>query len=272
MNIFNDKIKDKMPKIGMRSINTFIATLLAIMVSNILGFDYPFYAAWTAFLCVQSSIVGSSEMAVKRSMGTVIGGIFSLIYLLLMPQHVYAIPFGILGIIYLCNLLEKSDLIAIACVVFLVISFRDNTVQDFSAVTHVVNRMSETFIGIIVAIIVNYYIKPPNPFEKLQSLNDEIIEFINRNIDDGGNFNRVKNLEKYRLKMHEFRSVIQFYHKEINSKRHDLDIKYYMRHLTLFRNVYSHIFILNSMKEEENVDIQQYHIERLISIKKELVK
>lgn len=272
MNIFNKEIKTKLPKIGMRSIKTFIATLLAIMVSNILGFDYPFYAAWTAFLCIQSSIIGSSEIAVKRSMGTIIGGIFSLGYLLLMPEHIYAIPFGILGIIYLCNLLEKSDLIAIACVVFLVISFRENTVQDFNAVTHVINRMLETFIGIIIAIIVNYYIKPPNPFEKLRALNDEMIEFINRNIDDEGNFKRVKNLEQYRLKMHEFRSVIQFYHKEINTKRHNLDIKYYIRHLTLFRNVYSHIFILNSMKVGINVDIRQYHIEKLINIKKELLK
>ncbi|PAB59060.1 FUSC family protein [Anaeromicrobium sediminis] len=264
--------KFKLPKIGMRSIKTFIATILAMVVSNVLGFEAPFYATWTAFLCIQSSIIGSSEMAIKRGIGTVIGGVFSLIYLLFMPENIYAIPFGIVGIIYLCNFLEKSDLISIACVVFLVISFRVNVVQNFDPTTHVIHRLLETFIGIIIAMIVNYHIKPPNPFEKLTGLNEELIDFIKDNIYDNGEFKRIKNLERFRLKMHEFRTVIQFYHKEINSERHNLDIKLYMEHLTLFRSVYSHIFILNSIKEGMNEDIEQYHIRKLIGIKNKLLK
>lgn len=271
MNIINKKLS-KIPKIGMRSIKTVIATLLAIMVSNVLGFDTPFYATWTAFLCIQSSLIESSEMAVKRSIGTLIGGIFSLIYLVFMPEDIYILPFGMLAIIYFCNLIEKSELINIACVVFLVISFRVNTVQNFDSATYVVNRIFQTFIGIAIAILVNYYIKPPNPFGKLIELNDEMLEFLNKGVKEGTPFKRVKNLEEYRLKIDEFRGLVQFYHKEINSEKHDLDIKYYMRHLTLFRSAYSHIYILNSIKEGKNIDIRQYHIESLLDIKESLLK
>ncbi len=270
MKILDNKIKA--PKIGMRSIKTVIATFIAVVVSGILGFESPFYATWTAFLCIQTSIIETSEMAKKRSIGTIIGSVFSLVYLVFIPENIYIIPLGILAIIYLCNLLEKSELITIACVVFLVISFRVNAVQDFDSVTYVINRVIETFIGIAIAIIVNYYIKPPNPFEKLKSLDNELIEFLNNNVVEGESFKKVRNLEDYRVKMHELRSLIQFYHEEVNSKKHQVDIKYYMKHLTLFRKAYSHIFILNSIKKGVNLEIQKYHIENLVSIKEELLK
>ncbi|WP_243183491.1 FUSC family protein [Anaerosolibacter carboniphilus] len=256
----------------MRSIKTLIGIFLAILISNILKFDSPLYATLAVFFCMQSSIIESSEMAIKRSLGTTIGGIFSLIYLLLMPENIYMIPFGILGIIYLCNLIDKRDMISTAGVVFLIISFRINAGKNFDTVAYVIDRLLATFVGIIIAIFVNYYIKPPNPFEKLNELNIEMIEFINKNVSEEENFRKAKNLEEYRLKIHEFRNIIEFYHKEINSKRHNLDIKYYMRHLTLFRTAYSHIFILNAKKEDMSIDIKQYHIENLMNIKEELNK
>lgn len=272
MNTINKKIIFNTPKIGMRSVKTVIATLVAIILSNLLGFDSPFYATWTAFLCIQSSLIESSEMAKKRSIGTLIGGGFALAYLVFMPENMYIIPIGLLIIIYLCNSLGKSELINISCVVFLVISFRVNTVQDFDSATYVANRVFETFVGIAIAILVNYYIKPPNPFEKLEALNKEMMKFLDRNIQEGRSFQKVRNLEDFRLNIHEFRSLIQFYHKEINTEKHDVDIKYYMRHLTLFRSAYSHIYILNSIRPGKNVDIQQYHIESLLNIKGELLK
>jgi uncharacterized membrane protein YgaE (UPF0421/DUF939 family) len=187
-----------------------------------------------------------------------------------MPENIYMIPLGILGIIYLCILIDKRDMIPIAGAVFLVISFGVNAGKNFDTIAYVIDRVLATCVGIVIAIVVNYYIKPPNPFEKLNELNDVMIEFIKKNINEEGHFRKVKDLEEYRLNIHEFRNIIEFYHKEINSKRHNVDIKYYMRHLTLFRTAYSHIFILNSKKADMNVDIQKYHIENLRNIKEEL--
>ena len=141
-----------------------------------------------------------------------------------------------------------------------------------STVKYVIDRVWETFIGILIAILVNYYIKPPKPYEKIRALNDSMTEFINKNVIDEEHFKRVNNLEEYRLKIHEFTGLIQFYYKEAYRKKYEFDIAYYVRHLTLFKTAYSHIFILNSLKEGMNVDIQLYHIKNLISIKEELMK
>ena len=131
MKIFNKEILNKIPKIGMRSIKTAIATLLAIIISNILNFESPFYASLSAFMCIQGSIIETSQMAIKRGMGTLAGGVFSLIYLMFMPHNIYLIPLGILFIIYLYNILDKNNLISISCVIFLAISINVNTVKDF---------------------------------------------------------------------------------------------------------------------------------------------
>ena len=270
--MFKDIVAMKLPKIGMRSIKTFIAVLLAIIISNILGFESPFYVTLTVFFCMQTSIIESSEVAVQRSLGTLIGGIVSLIYLLLVPGNMYMIPFGVLGIIYLFNLIDKRDMIPIAGVVFLVLSFGVDPGKSFDIVAYVIDRVLATCVGIVIAIVVNYYIKPPNPFKKLNELNVEMIEFIQKNVNEEEDFRKVKNLEEYRIKIHEFRNIIEFYHKEINSKRHNVDIKHYMRHLSLFKTAYSHMFILNARKADMSIDIQKYHIENLRNIKEELGK
>ena len=265
-------ILKKLPKIGMRTIKTVIATMTAIVLSNLLGFESPFYATLTAFFCLQSSIVESSEVAVKRSIGTIIGGVFSLVYLVFMPENVYVVPLGILAIIYLCNLFERSELIAMACVVFLAISFRVNTGEDLNTVHYVINRVMETIVGIVIAIVVNYYIKPPNPCKKLSSLNDSLMEFINKNVSDEGNVGKVLNLEEYRTTIHEFTNLLQLYHREVSNKKYELDIEIYIKRLSLFKGAYSHIFILSSINEDKYKEIREYHVRSLAKIKEKLTK
>lgn len=261
----------KVPKVGMRSIKTVIATFLSIIISNALGFESPFFATLSAFLCIQGSILESSQMAVNRSIGTIIGGVFSLIYVLFLPSNIYLIPLGLLVIIYLYNLFDKSDMITISCVVFLAMSFNTNIGQEFNPVTYVIDRVGETTIGILIAVIINYYIKPPSCMNKLKLLNEAMTEFVKINFDNEENILKVEDIDKYRSDIHEFDSLVQNYYKEVNVKKYDFSIKYYEKQLLLFKSAYSHIFILNS---EEGIDanLQKYHMGKLSAIREELTK
>jgi len=253
----------KIPRIGMRSIKTVIATFIAIIASNVLGFETPFYATWTAFLCIQASIVESSKMGVKRSIGTLIGGVFALVYLVFVPYNIYMIPLGIFVIIYLCNLIDRKDLISISSVVFLVISFRVNTIDTFEPVAYVITRFIETFVGIVIAFLVNYYIKPPNPFIKLGELNKDMIEIIKMS-----EINTIEKIDGFREGLEEFRGLIDLYEKEINKDK--IDIDYYKRQLTYFQLAYSHMLLLNSSKEKMNENTIQYHLTSLMDIRRKL--
>jgi len=173
----------------------------------------------------------------------------------------------------LCNSFDKSEIIGVAGALFLVMSFDVSTLENFNVVNYVIDRTVSTFIGIAIAMTINYYIKPPNPFDKLQVLNLELTEFISYNIDEQGDFDISLDLEKYRLKMHEFKALIEFYHQEVSNYRYKLDINYYANNLVLFRVIYSHIFIiLNSVNGELSSDIKKYHAKDLAMIRKEIVK
>ena len=263
-------LKNKLPKLGMRSIKTFIATLLAILISNILRFESPFFTTLSAFMCIQGSIVETSETAIKRGIGTLVGGVFSLVYLVFMPNNIYLIPLGLFVIIYLCNLLDKTNLISPASVVFLAISSKVNTTENFDPKTYVISRVWETFIGILIAIIINNFIAPPNPFKKLRILDNEMSEFINENtiVKESINLN---NLEQFNSKIHEFSSLIKVYIKEKNNhKKYNLNMEYYNRKMDLYKHAYNHFSILATMTKETDEKISNYHISMLKTIKDEL--
>ncbi len=262
--------KFKIPKLGMRSFKTFLSVFAALGISNLLGLD-SFQATWTAFLCMQGSLIETTDMARVRGIGTLIGSFFSFIYLLLAPDILYIIPIGVLLIIYVGNVFSKTEYIKTASLVFLVISFRIVDVNNFQPADYVLNRTLETFIGIGSALIINYYIKPPNPFVKLNTLDEELKSFLENNLVIKDEYIVVRTLEGYRLKMDEFRNLIQFYHKEINSKKHNVDIKKYMNHLDLYRKAYSHIFVLMHTKKGMNESVKDYHIDSINEIKNKLL-
>ena len=258
-------------KIGMRTIKTVIAIAISILISLALGFDSPFIASLTAFLCLQSTIVDTSEMAFKRGGGTIVGGIFSLLYLTVFPNHLIFIPIGVLAIIYVCNLFDRNDFISMAGVIFLVISFNVNKgVNDFNPYSYVFFRTIETFIGIIVAVGINTYIKPPNPFLKLESLSDEMMALIETHVSDTGEITKLKNVEDFRLKIHDYRNLIQLFHKHHHQERYQVDIAFYMSQMVLFRTVYSHFYLLNPLKSTELDKALAYHKDQLARLKSEL--
>ncbi|MDW7668136.1 MAG: aromatic acid exporter family protein [Bacillota bacterium] len=262
--------KIKIPKLGMRSFKTFLSVFASLLISNLFGLD-SFQATWTAFLCMQGSLIETTDMARVRGVGTLIGSFFSFIYLLLAPDILYIIPIGVLIIIYVGNILNKTEYIKTASLVFLVISFRIVDVNNFQPADYVLNRTLETFIGLGSALIINYYIKPPNPFVKLNTLDKELKTFLEDNLMIKDDYIVVRTLEGYRLKMDEFRNLIQFYHKEINSKKHNVDIKKYMNHLDLYRKAYSHMFVLMHTKNGMSESVKDYHIESINEIKNKLL-
>jgi|GEM_PF-139602 len=246
-------------KIGMRTVKTVIAIALAMVMGNLLRIESPFIMALTAFFCLQSTIVESSEMAVKRGGGTLVGGAFSLFFLGFFPTHPFFIPLGILLIIVFCNGIGRNDFIPMAGVVFLVISFKLYAPIAFEPVQYVISRVSETFIGIGIAIIVNRFIKPPNPYAKLEEVCEELIALIDAHITHRGELLKIRNIEAFRLKLHDYRQLLQLCHKEKMRKKYNVDLEYYVQQMQRFRSAYSHFYIINDLNSEDKEAILAYH-------------
>lgn len=157
--------KRKFPKIGARNFKTALSILLCMIILPLLGFDSPFYACIAAVICLTDSYESSIKTGLNRMIGTIIGGCFGMLATIILSKY----SDGILKIaiififtiltIYVCTILNKPGSVSIACIVLLANLLLN---RDYSNYLYTFSRIIETFIGVVIAVVVNAYILPKN--------------------------------------------------------------------------------------------------------------
>ena len=180
----NETIYDKsgnklhFPHVGQRITKTTVAVFICLIVYYLRGYrgsEMPTEACITAIMCMQPYVRDSRDYAINRFMGTMIGAVWGLLFLLLLlvfpsmasvPPLLYArMAIGVLLSLYTAVLFRKSDAASLAAVVFLcvVIAFPD--IED--PLHQAALRFFDVFVGMAVAIVVNVFRLPR---EKKRSL------------------------------------------------------------------------------------------------------
>ena len=144
-----------MPKIGLRTLKTGFSVFLCVALFHLLNRPYPFYAAIAAVICMKVSISTSFTMGKSRMMGTLIGGTTGLIFSLFTHDNSFFCGIGIILVIYLCNFFHQKSSAAIACIVFTAIM---TILKGVPSTVYAINRIIDTFIGIIISIIINKFV------------------------------------------------------------------------------------------------------------------
>ena len=156
-----------MPKIGMRIIKSAIVVFICFSIYFVRGEGMPFYSAIAGILCMQQYLSNSLKAAGNRTIGTIIGGTFGMVILLVertfipegMPMLQYfLISLSIIPLIYVTILIEKQAVSYIACVVFLSVTVTHGV--DVSPFLFAINRVLDTLIGIFVSLGVNSFQLP----------------------------------------------------------------------------------------------------------------
>jgi len=158
-------------KIGMRTIKTSIAVTVSIVLANVLELNSPFFAGIAALITMQGSVIDSFRLGRDRILGTVLGASIGLIGSLILPGNPILIGIGTIIIIYISLLLEWKKPISIAGVVFISIMLN---LEDSGQLLYSLNRIFDTFVGIMVAVLVNYFIYPPNSKDKIYKTSLEL--------------------------------------------------------------------------------------------------
>ena len=149
-------------RVGGRTIKTVAAVFLCFLVDTARNSNTAFYAAIAAILCIQRTPKDSWRVALNREIATISGGVWGMAVLLI-EKNIYSIPCEILR--YLClsvlliPLINFSVLIKqekgtfLMCVVFLCITVTHG--NDESPLAFGLNRITDTTVGIIIALILN---------------------------------------------------------------------------------------------------------------------
>lgn len=157
----------KPPKIyiGMRIWKTFIAAFICAMAGYITNSE-PFYSMIAAILCMQSNTEQSIRKGTSRLIGTLIGGIFAVMILLLIDftslrpfsaLYYIIISFCVVPLIYTNVLFKQDSSSYITCVVFLCIVLPHY--NDGNHYLFALSRMLETAFGVVVSVFINKTIK-----------------------------------------------------------------------------------------------------------------
>ena len=158
-------MKKTLPGIGMRIIKSAIAVAICYLI-NLLrcGRGMVFYSQLAALWCIQMYRSNTKNNALQRTVGTCVGAVYGLIYLLFYPVTIKyaahaewaeaaAVSVFIIPVLYTTVLLKKKQAAYFSCVVFL--SIVVNHIGDVNPYLFVWNRFLDTMIGIAVGIAVN---------------------------------------------------------------------------------------------------------------------
>lgn len=153
----------KLPKPGLRNTKTALSVFLCIILFEFIGRPNPLFACSATIICMKETVHYSYQKGVDRLIGTLLGGIVGLAFLLIKNQlkllYIEAIVagLGIFTVIYLCNLFNKRSVSIISSIVVLAIVIG---VREKAPLLYAVDRMVDTSIGIIIALLVNKYVYP----------------------------------------------------------------------------------------------------------------
>ncbi len=147
-------------KIGMRNVKTALSVGVCLLFFQMLGIGDGLQASITAVICMKSSLQNSIQTGTERVIGTAIGAALGVLTVLAMREAPYWISsvtviFGVMLIIYLCNILKVQASIIISIVVFLIILIGK---EDMPPVFYGLIRLAETIFGIATAYIINRFI------------------------------------------------------------------------------------------------------------------
>lgn len=166
-----------MKKIGMRNFKTTFSIFICLLLFKTINRDNSFFACIAAVICMQDTVVNSMEKGIARVIGTIIGGLAGALVLYFGNSYfndnilIFVIPLGIMALIHICVTINMKQSTVICCVVYLSVMITKN--HDNGYLLYTINRIIDTSIGILIAVLVNKYIKLPESFspENISQIN-----------------------------------------------------------------------------------------------------
>lgn len=198
--------------VGMRTIKTAIAVVLAVYLSQIIGSNYPIFMVIAAIVAMNRTITGSFQSAKDLMIGNAFGASMGLLFALFFPEtRAILMGVGIILIIHFCNRLKISNAIPLSCIVFSSICLNMGTSDPM---IYSINRLVDTFIGLIIAIIINVVFKPYNNLPKIRKKIRLIQKCFEPFIDERVLHNRIPELDVLQEDFKELDDEILMYENE----------------------------------------------------------
>ncbi len=223
-----------------------IAIFICVFLDKIGLTESAFYSSLAVVMTFQNSVYASFKAGENRMKGTILGAAVGLIFSLIGQSSAILTGIGVSIVIILCNHLNWRKSINIACIVFLAIMVNIEKI-GITPLRYSLQRVEETFLGIILALAVNYLIFPEryewgiythvrSTFRKMRDLA----------IDKYQGKSLVK-LSEVKSDIDSLEDLLKEYQREKRVKKAILNTEKVNYILKVLKRIYFHLDIVNGM-------------------------
>lgn len=245
-----------MTKIGMRTIKTGVGVTLCALLGPFLV-QNPTSSAVACLISMQDTVSGSLSIGLSRIQGTIFGGIIGFLVLSMFPGNPFFCGVGVIFIIYICNLLKINKSTSISCITFLTIQM--GFLDSSPAIIYSFNRILDTCVGVIIAIIINFALARPNYLKTLylgfEKIEEDINNYLKYKVLDEEN---VFNLEDFVKDMNELELLYTKLIGEIGYHRENINIDNVEYIMKLCREVNFHIQSIELLQKKLYLNQKSY--------------
>ncbi len=222
-------------KIGMRTIKTGLAIVVSLYIAQFLNLKNPTFVGIAALVSMQSTVNESWIAGKNRMLGTFVGAVIGLALSYLLPNNFIFLGLGIILVIYIHNILKWNKSLVLSCIVFLAIFLN----QDGAILSYALNRLLDTFIGIIVSMFINFFIAQPENKQSFIYIKNHIYTVVKKLTYDIVT-------DKEQLDNNIFKEELNKYIESFEALKNELNMD--------FSNNSSHMSALNIVKSLDKVE------------------
>lgn len=255
--------------IGKRTIKTALSVFITAVLCNLLNWP-AIFAVLSALVSIEPTVNASVVKAKVRLPAAVVGAAFAMLFVWLLGHTPLAYALSVLFTIAVCHRLHWEDAIVVAALtsVNMLVLTEDHFLTNFFI------RVGTTSLGIVVSIIVNYFVFPPDFTgsikESLPKLKDScrnvMLKALNWHLNGAGNEEKLKSdLARLIKRMDKTERLVHYQFQEFRYHRFKIkdyrEIHFYQKELMLWHQILFHIGSI--------VHLEQYSKESLSSENKE---
>lgn len=149
--------------IGLRTVKTGTAVMLALLIDSMRPSAMPIFAAIGAIVVISRTLSDSITAVSTQLAGITCGAVAGCLFSLLFPNnHYIAIGLGLILLIPICQPLRIGFAVPLTCIVFVSVCLYDPSTG--SPIAYGINRFLDTSIGLSTGFIINVLLKPYNNY------------------------------------------------------------------------------------------------------------
>lgn len=242
------------PHVGLRTVKTALAVTLGLFFAQLRGSPSPIFAAIAAIGAMSRIVSDAVETCVTQFFGILLGvGVSILFVSLFHDVNCVVIGIGMVFLILLCVELKLQFAVSLAGIVFISICL--STDQD--ALFYGLNRLIDTSIGLVLAMVINVALKPYNNQDHICELLTYYLQMAPSYIENRvlGNYPDLSAMEQ---ELTHITEEIKIFGKQytFRPKEHKQQVVYLQTCEQLARVLYQELHTLCSMDEQEHLSPQ----------------